>query len=86
MTDTATVAQELEGWMLDTVHQTNTVVYEALKVLTGAVKPVTAVIPSLTPPLAYDFMDQLVASERKFAEDVLHLTKQLAPAKPAPHK
>jgi len=50
MTDTATVAKELEGWMLDAVHKTNTVAYEALKVLTDAVKPVTAAIPSVTPP------------------------------------
>ena len=86
MTDTATVAQELEGWMLDAVHKTNTVAYEALKVLTDAVKPVTAVIPSVTPPLAYDFAEQLVSTERKFAEDVLRLTAQLTPTKAAPHK
>jgi hypothetical protein len=86
MTDTMTVAQELEGWTLDAVHKTNTVAYEALKVLTDAIKPVTAAIPAVTPPLAYDFVGQLVATERKFAEDVLRLTAQLTPAKAAPHK
>jgi len=86
MTDTATVAKELEGWMLDAVHKTNTVAYEALKVLTDAVKPVTAAIPSVTPPLAYDFVGQFMSAERKFAQDVLHLTAQLTPAKAAPHK
>ena len=86
MADTVTVARELEGWILDAVHKTNTVAFEALKVMTDAVKPVAAAIPSVTPPLAYDFVGQLVATERKFAEDVLRLTTQLAPAKPAPHK
>ena len=86
MTDTMTVAQELEGWMLDAVHKTNAVAYEALKVLTASVMPVTTALPTVTPPLAYDFMGQFVATERKFDEDVLRLTAQLVPAKPAPHK
>ena len=86
MTDTATVTRELEGWILDAVHKTNAVTYEALKVMTDAVKPVTAAIPTMTPPLAYEFIGQLMAAERKFAEDVLRLTAQLAPAKAAPHK
>jgi hypothetical protein len=86
MTDTATVTRELEGWILDAVHKTNTVTYEALKVLADAVKPMTAVIPSVTPPLAYDFIEQLMSSERKFAEDVLRLTAQLTPIKAAQRK
>ncbi len=86
MTDTATVTRELETWILDAVHKTNAVTYEALKVMTDAVKPVTAAIPTVTPPLAYEFIGQFMATERKFAEDVLRLTAQLAPAKPAPHK
>lgn len=85
MADTATVTRELEGWILDAVHKTNAVTYEALKVLTDAVRPVVAALPSVTPPLAYDFVGQIVASERKFAEDVLRLTTHLAP-KAAPHK
>jgi hypothetical protein len=86
MTDTATVTREMEGWILDAVHKTNAVAYEALKVMTDAVKPVTAAIPTVTPPLAYEFIEQFMATERKFAEDVLKLTAQLAPAKAAPHK
>ena len=86
MTDTATVVRELEGWILDAVHKTNAVTYEALKVMTDAVKPVTAAIPTVTPPLAYDFVEQFVATERKFAEDVLRLSAQLRPAKTAQGK
>jgi hypothetical protein len=86
MTDSATVVRELEGWILDAIQKTNTVAYEALKVMTDAVKPVTAAIPVVTPPLAQDFVEQLVTTERKFAEDVLRLTTQLRPAKAAPGK
>jgi hypothetical protein len=35
----------------------------------------------MTPPLIYDFTGELLASQRKFAEDMLHLTGRLAPAK-----
>ena len=86
MTDTATVVRELEGWILDAVHKTNAVTYEALKVMTDAVKPVAAAIPAVTPPLAFDFVEQFVATERKFAEDVLRLSAQLGPAKAASGK
>ena len=80
MADTLTVAQEIEGWVLDAVHQGNTITVEAMKVFTDAVKPVTAVLPSLAPPLVYDFAGKLVVSERKFAEDMLRLTIGMMPA------
>jgi hypothetical protein len=80
MTDTTTVVRELEGWVLDGVRKGNTVAVEALKVLTDGVQPLTAVIPAVTPPLAYEFAEQFVATERKFAEDVLHLTARLTPS------
>jgi len=79
MADTVTVVRELEGWVLDAVRKGNTVALEALKVLTDGVQPVTAVLPAVTPPLAYEFAGELVASERKFAEDVLHVMARLAP-------
>jgi hypothetical protein len=79
MADTVTVGQELEGRILDAVHKSNTVAFEAMKVLTDAIQPVISVIPSVTPPLAYDFAEQLMASQRKFAEDMLHLTARLTP-------
>jgi len=84
MTDTVTVTRELEGWILDAVHKTNTVTFDALKVLSEAVKPVTVALPSVTPPLAYEFVKDFMASERKFAEDVMHLAAQLTPAPPKP--
>jgi len=79
MADTVTVGQELEGRILDAVSKSNTVTIEALKVLTDAIQPVVSIAASVTPPLAYDFGERLIASQRKFAEDLLHLTARLTP-------
>ena len=75
----------LEGRILATVRKSDAVAYETMKMLADAVKPMTSVIRSVTPPLVYDFTGQLVDSQRKFAEDVLHLTARptSAPAKQA---
>ncbi len=85
MADTVTVARDMEGWLLEMIGKSNAVALEALKVMTDAVQPVTSAIPSVTPPLVYDFAEQLMATERKFAGDVLQMTAQLTPA-PAPAK
>jgi hypothetical protein len=79
MADTVTVAREMEGWALEMLRKSNALALEALGVLADAIQPVTSAIPSVTPPLAYDFAEQFMASERKFAEDVLHLTERLTP-------
>ncbi len=80
MATTLTVGQELEGRILDTVHRSNTFTVEAIKGLLDAVRPVTAEIQMVTPPLVYDFAEQLIASERKFAEQMLHVTGRHTPA------
>jgi hypothetical protein len=82
MADTLTVGQELEGYILDTVRKSEEVAVEAINVLIDAVQPMTAAIPGMTPPLAYDFAEQLMASQRKFAEDVLRATARLTPTPP----
>ncbi len=87
MTDTTTVVREMEGWVLDAVRKGNAVAIEALKVLADGVQPMTAVIPAVTPPLAYEFAEQFMTTERKFAEEVLHLTARFTPpAKAIAHK
>ncbi len=80
MADNMTVARKMEDWMLDMVGKSNAVALEALKIMTDAIQPVTSAIPSVTPPLLHDFAEQLMATERKFAGDVLHLTARLTPA------
>jgi hypothetical protein len=81
MADTVTVGQDVEGRILDAVRRTNGVTIEAMKVLTDAIRPVTSIIPALTPPVVYDFAGKLMASERKYAQDMLHLTERLTPPK-----
>lgn len=79
MADTVTVGQEIETRILDAVHRGNGVTIEAMRVLTDAIQPVTSMIPALAPPLMYDFAGKLMASERKFAQDMLHVTERLTP-------
>ena len=80
MTDTLTVGQDLEGRILDAVHKSNTATLETMKVLGDVIQPAVAVIPSVTPPLAYDFAKQLITSQRKFAEEMLRMTAKFAPS------
>jgi hypothetical protein len=82
MADTLTVGQELEGYILDTVRKSEEVAVGAINVMIDAVQPVTAAIPGMTPPLAYDFAEQLMMTQRKFAEDVFRATARLTPTMP----
>ena len=80
MAETISVGQEMEGFILDTVRKTEEVAVGAIKIAVDAAQPVASEIPAVTPPLAYDFAGQLLASQRKFAEDVLRAAAQLMPA------
>jgi len=80
MAETITVGQELENYILDKVRKSEEVAVEALNVMIDAVQPVTSALPVVTPPLAYDFAEQLMESQRKFAEDVFRATARLTPA------
>jgi len=80
MAETLTIGQDMEGRILEAVRRSDAVAVEALKVLFGAIRPVTPAIRSVTPPLVYDFTEELLASQRKFAEEVLHLAGRHAPA------
>ena len=98
MTDTVTVGQELQDQILDAVRKSQDMAIEAIKTWTDALQPVTSAMPPVTLPLAgklpkpqefvgsaYNFAEQLLASQRKFAEDVFHVTAPLTaiPAKKA---
>ena len=98
MTDTATVGQELQSQILDAVRKSQEMAIEAIKTWTDALQPMTSAMPPVTLPLAdklpkpeelvgsaYNFAEQLLASQRKFAEDVFHVTAPLmtVPAKKA---
>ena len=98
MTDTATFGQELQGQILDTVRKSQEMAIEAIKTWTDALEPMASAMPPVTLPLAdmlptpehfvenaYNFAEQLLASQRKFAEDVFAVTAPLTavPAKKA---
>jgi hypothetical protein len=87
MTDSRAVGQEMQAQILDTVRKSQEAVVEALQTWADAVSSITPPLPNLTPALtdklpkpeefvasAYDFAAQLLAGQRKFAEDVLQVT------------
>jgi hypothetical protein len=88
MTDTRAVGQEVQGQILDAVRKSQETVVEAIKTWADTVQAITPSLPAVpampfTDKLpkpgdlvasAYDFAEQLLASQRKFAEDVLDAT------------
>ncbi len=98
MTDTITAGRELQVQILDAVRKSQEMAIEAIKTWADAIQPMTSAMPPVTLPLAdqlpkpeelvrsgYEFAEQLLASQRKFAEDVFHVTAPLTavPAKKA---
>jgi hypothetical protein len=96
MTTTVTTGQELQGQILDTVRKSQEMAIEAIKTWTDALQPMTSAMHPVTLRLAdklpkpeefvgsaYNFAEQLLAAQRKFAEDVFHVTAPLmaVPAK-----
>ena len=70
--------------ILSTTRKSQAVVVEAIQAWTGMVQSITPNLPELNMPFtdklpqphdliagAYDFAEQMLASQRKFAEDVL---------------
>jgi hypothetical protein len=87
MTDILTAGRGVQEEILQTVSKSQAVLVEALQAWTTAVQ---SVIPVPALPYAdrlprpedlvagvYDFAQQLLASQRKFAEDVLQVTAPL---------
>jgi hypothetical protein len=94
MTDTRTAGQEVQGEILNTVRKSQDAVVDAIKRWADAVQSMTPSMPMPGLPYtdklprpeefvasAYDFAEQLLASQRKFAEDVLHATTPMLTAK-----
>jgi hypothetical protein len=94
MTETRTTTQEFQGEILKTVSKSQEAVIDAIKTWADAVKSITPKLPAVDIPLAdklptpsefvasaYDFAEELLASQRKFAMDVLAATAPLMPAK-----
>ena len=94
MTETRTAGQEVQGEILNTVRKSQDAVVDAIKRWADTVQSITPSIPMPSLPYtdklpqpeefvanAYDFAEQLLASQRKFAESVLHATTPMIAAK-----
>jgi len=95
---TATTAtQELQGEILKTVRKSQEFVVDAIQAWADAVQAIKPPLPDVNIPFtdklpqpgelvagAYDFAEQLLATQRKFAEDVLAVTAPLYTGEHAP--
>jgi hypothetical protein len=89
----STPAQGLQDEVLNTVRKSQEAVIDALKSWAETVQSITPKLPAVPVPgadklpkpeevvaSAYDFAEKLLASQRKFAEDVVKATASLLPA------
>ena len=99
MTNPRTATQELQAQFLDSIRKSQDAVVDALRTWAEAVHSLTPSLPVSAVPFAdklpkpkdlvedaFDFAAQLLAAQRKFAEDVLQVTTSVvdeAPAEPA---
>jgi hypothetical protein len=92
MASTSTVTQDLQDQFLSTVRKSQEMTLDALKALVDTVQNITPKIPSINVPFAdqlpkpqdvvassYDFAEQLLTSQRKFADEVVKATTALLP-------
>jgi hypothetical protein len=87
MTDTHTAGERVQEEILKTVRNSQSALVTAIQAWTSTVQSITPALPYANVPFAeklpkpqeliasaYDFAEQLLASQRKFAEDVLKTT------------
>jgi hypothetical protein len=92
-----TATQELQGEILKTVRKGQEAVVDAIQTWADAVQSIKPSMPDLNIPLtdklpqpaevvatAYDFAEQLLAAQRKFAEEALAAIAPLYTSEPAP--
>ena len=92
MTDARTATLELQTQTIDWIRKSQEVVIDALRTWAGAVQSVTPSLPVPAVPFAdqlpkpedivsgtYDFAEQVLANQRKFAEEILEATSPLLP-------
>ena len=90
MTTTTQSAQELQGEILKTVRKSQEFVVDAIQAWADAIGAIKPPLPDVNIPFSdklpqpgefvvgtYDFIEQLLATQRKFAEDVLAVTAPL---------
>jgi len=90
---TSTPTKELEEGFLSTTRKSQEILLEALKTWVDTVQAFTPKVPSVQLPFAdrlpkaddvvantYDFIEQILASQRKFAEELVKTTSPLLPS------
>ena len=88
----STPTQDLQDEFLSTVRKSQETVIDAIKTWVETVQSITPKIPSINVPFAdqlpkpqdvvassYDFAEQLLTSQRKFADEVVKATTALLP-------
>jgi hypothetical protein len=88
----STPTQDIQDEFLNTIRKSQETVIDAIKSWVETVQSVTPKIPSVQVPgadklpkpedvvaSAYDFAEQLLASQRQFSEEVLKVTTSLLP-------
>jgi hypothetical protein len=89
MTEARTMSRDLQEDILSAVRKSQAAVIEAIQTWTSKVQSITPDLPDMSLPFtdklpkpheliasAYDFAEQMLAGQRKFAEDAL---KAMAP-------
>jgi hypothetical protein len=87
MADVRSATQEFQEQILDTIRKSQAAVTDAIRTWAQTVQSITPSLPTPSVPLAdklpkpgelvsnaYDFAEQLLATQRKFAEDVIAAT------------
>ena len=87
MTDTHTAGERVQEEILKTVRNSQSAIVAAIQAWASTVQSITPALPDVNVPFAeklpkpqeliasaYDFAEQLLASQRKFAEDALKAT------------
>jgi hypothetical protein len=96
MTEARTMSRDLQEDILSAVRNSQTAIVDAIQAWSDQVRSITPDLPGLSLPFtdklpkpqelvasAYDFAEQMLASQRKFAEDAL---KAMSPVAAAQHE
>jgi hypothetical protein len=88
----STVTEELQDQFLSTVRKGQEITLDAIRTMVDTIQGITPKIPSVSLPFAeklpkpadvvasgYDFAEQLLTSQRKFADEVMKATAPLLP-------
>ena len=93
-TSTTSTQRELQDQFLATVRKGQEIALDAIRTMVDTIQTITPKVPSVDLPFAdrlpkphdvvasgYDFAEQLLTSQRKFADEVVKATAPLMPGK-----